>query len=332
MQRTALMATVIMIFCAGLLVAETGALFTVAEEGNQEFRRLGLDFDLAVLRAERQGIQARDRLEELQAQDSTLAARSAYRRGLEEFYHAVLRRAYSVATDHLRRLVSDLQVERTTEQVRQQEARYGRGLSSQTDLMEAQIALRAARRDQQTAEWSHRDSRIAFEESTGVPWSDQFLPGVPTVPEGSRAEWISADLALLRAETAVATARVRRDRLPRNAPDFDRRIADAELERAVFSRDQALLQSERRFEQLSRGLQIHGETIRIRREELELRSALARESINGFDRGMVTAAARDQARVQELQSRIQLLNAEHEYLVTAVTYLLGLEKTPGEVW
>ena len=332
MQRIALMATVIMISCAGLLVAETGALFAVAEERNQEYRRLGLDFELAVLRAERQAIQARDHLDDLQAQDSMLAARLSYRRGLEEFYHDTLHRAFAVKIARLRGRINDLQAQRATDQVRQQELRYQRGLAPQTELINARIALRAALRDKQTAEWSLRDAQIAFEEANGVPWSDALHPRVGPVPEASLADWLAEDLALLRAETAAEAALIRRERLPRNATSFDRRIADANLERAEFSREQARLQSERRFQELTRRLQVQRETIRIRMEEMDLQRALARESIAGFERGMVTASARDQAQVQEIQARIQVLNAEQDFLATVVTYLLGLGETPGDVW
>lgn len=348
MKRKALFATVILSFCAGLLAAETGALFAVAEEYNQEYRRLQLNHELAALRAERQSIQARDRVDELQVAETIFSARETYRRGLESFYHAVLDVAFEVLTSSLRLDLAEHQVTRGTEQVSQAELRFTRGLVPQTEVINSRIELRGARRDRDNAQWSLQDAHIVFTDALGADWSQDLLPRVDAASfhgiDDPTGDWSERDAVLAsvletspatgRAGVAAEKARVRHGRLPANAPAFDRRIADAEVEQAEFEVSRVRADTERQFEQVLRQLQSQSETILIYREELELREELARESRLNFERGMATSLERDQAMIQLLQTRIQLLNAELEFFKTRVTRQLLLGKTPaGEpIW
>jgi outer membrane protein TolC len=328
MLRNALLATVIQLFCAGLLVAETGALSTVAKEHNQDYRRLNLELELALLRVERQEIRARDTLERLEAEDSLLAARLTYRRGLEDFHHSLIASLYNVAVQNERLALSRLQSARAEERVRQEELRFERGLVPQSEVLQAVLALRSARRDHDNARWLLEDAEIHFRETAGQDWREALIPRVAPVESGSREQWILHDLALQRSELASRRARERQDRMPRNAAEFDRRIIAAEVEQAAFELERSRSEAERRFEQLSRRLQAQWETVLIRREETVLREELATESRRNFERGMITAAERDQIAEQVVQARIQALEAGRDYLITAVTYRTGLG--PGE--
>lgn len=342
MFQRALIATVILSFCAGMLAAETGALFAVAEEYNQEYRRLQLDRELTRLRLERQSIQSRDDLDRLQATDAALVARREYRRGLETFYHSVLDAAFAVPADEFRRDIAGLQAARASEQLRQVELRFQRGIVPRTEVIHAQIALRAALRDEEITRWSLEDSRIAFRDMFGRDWDylvlpridspdalPDALPGPPGAAEDLRDVWTDAHLGLARAGIAAEIARFRRDRLPGNAPLFDRRIADAEVERAEFELTRARSEAERQYEEITRMHRSQVQTILIRREEMDLQEELARESRRAFDRGLATSLDRDQAAIQHLQARIQLLNAELAYLRTGVTWMLALDGTPS---
>lgn len=334
MTGKALFATVILTFCAGMLAAETGALFAVAEEYNQEYRRLQLDRELTALRLERQRIQARDKLDELHVGDAALAMDQTYRRGLEAFYHDILDATFGVAAAQLRRDIAELHTARAREQLRQVELRFDRGLAPRTDVLQARVALRAARRDGESAGWALDDSLITFRDALGRDWDASLLPRVtglpdtPGPPADYREAWMDAHPGLARARKALEIARYRRANLPGNAPAFDRRIAEAEVERAEFEVTRARTAAEGEYEQITRSRRTQGETILIRREEIELQEDLSRESRLSFERGMATALERDQAAIQLLQARLQLLTAELEYLKRDVARSLALTGAP----
>lgn len=332
MRQTVRITTIILLYCSGILTAETGELFTLAQDNNPEYQRLHMELELAGLRAERQQIQARDPLDRLQAVDAVLSSRIAYRAGLEVFFLSTLQAAYDVARSETNLEIADLQESLTTEQLRQVELRFERGLVADTEVISARIARRAALRDYENARWIRDDARIRFHEVTGHDWDEVYLPrsDANTYDRAdARRDWLDAHLELQRSMVAAEIAQRRRERLPQNAPEFDRRIAAAEVAQAESAATQTQTEASRAFEHIARRLIHLRETILIRENELTLRNELADEFRRSFERGMATTAERDQAAIQRLQARIHLLDAEHDYYSAVVRWKLGLGEIPG---
>jgi len=201
---------------------------------------------------------------------------------------------------------------------------YDRGQAPLFEFLEANLAVRSAEMEKEQSDWVAEDAEASFVRLWGSDWHPGLMrrpvdPGTAELdtavsPDGS------LQLGIQRAELRSVIARVRREMLPSNAPSFDIRIADAEVEKTGFALERVESDAHRDAAVLVRRVISAWERVLIRRDELGIRQDLYSEAEFRHERGMISAAALSTAAQQVVQGRIQLLQAEQEYWTARIEY------------
>ena len=308
------------------------AVLRSAREVNETYLELQVDAELAELRYEKARIEARDQIAVLTAESTYLGAQADHLRSLQSFYAEVVDATYgAVIAEHDRQIA-----ERNEELARNEEAamevRFRNGLVPEGDLIDTRIAVRSAAVEREERSWQFSDALDALADATGRTLAEIALPAPPSFSSPMNAdEWVAADPGVARARIAQEIAEVRLTRLPSNAPEFDRMALETELERARLATDRAINASERAYESLERRLTTLPQILTIRTEQLQLNDALHREAQERFDRGLITAAQRDQTFTRVLTARRNLIDSQRNYVRVVLEYaaLAGID--PEEV-
>lgn len=310
--------------CALPLVAhaiELPELIRSAEAVNETYRALVIEADLAELRYDKARIEASDRIQELNADIAWLTARVDERRSLQAFYGEVVDAVYgAVAADYDRRIAEwNDRLARDQEAV--VEVQFRNGLVPESELFDARIAVRSAAVDREERAWQLVDALDALSDATGLTLDEVSLPPVPAFAiRMSLDDWIADDLSVARARLAEQIVELRVARMPANAARFDRITLETELERAQLATERAVSASQRTYETLRRRLTTLPEIIVIRTEQLRISEASHREAQERFNRGLITAAQRDQTWVRVLTARRNLVDSERNYMRTILEY------------
>ena len=144
-------------------------------------------------------------------------------------------------------------------------------------------------------------------------------------------EWVERDHELARAELGVQIAELELARLASNAARFDRRTAEIELEIARAALDRARRAAEQGYESFVRRVSVQQQIIRIAEEQLRLSEGLASEAEVRYERDLISVSERDQNRVNVLQARVGLLEAQRDLVKTALEYAVVADLEPDDV-
>ena len=308
------------------------AVLRSAREVNETYLELQVDVELAELRYEKARIEASDEVAMLTAESTYLGAQADHLRSLQSFYAEVVDAAYGAVTADYDRQIAERNEELARNEEAAMEVRFRNGLVPEGDLIDARIAVRSAAVEREERSWQFSDALDALSDATGRTLEEITLSAPSTfTPRMGVDEWIAADPGVARARIAQQIAEVRLARLPANAPEFDRLTVETELERARLATDRAISASERTWESLERRLTTLPQIVSIRAEQLQLSEALHREAQERFDRGLITAAQRDQTFTRVLTARRNLEDSRKNYVRVVLEYaaLAGID--PEEV-
>ena len=308
------------------------AVLRSAREVNETYLEMRVDAELAELRYEKARIEARDEIAAMTAESTFLGALADQRRSLQSFYAEVVDAVYGAVSADYDRQIAERNEELARIQETAVEVRFRNGLVPEGDLIEARISVRSASVEREERAWQYADAVDALADATGQTMEDITIDSPPSfTPRMDAGAWIAADPGVARARVAQEIAEARLARLAANAPEFDRMTAETELERARLATDRAVNASERAYESFRRRLTTLPQIITIRTEQLRLAEALYREAQERFDRGLITAAQRDQTFTRVLTAQKNLADAQRNFVRVVLEYaaLAGID--PEEI-
>jgi len=318
-------------------VATAGAddLATVIERAksvNETWSTVSSDFELATLRHERTLVESGSDRQTLVAELSYAGARSAWRAGFVRFTNEIVDASYAVVVSRLRNDASRLALGRAVASRNDAEARSRSGLASQREVTQARIGVGSAELDAERAGWQLGDALDDYRTATGIDRVEIELPDDPglTVTLTER-EWVERDQELARAQLGVQIAELELARLASNAARYDRRTAEIELEIARAALVRARRAAEQGYEAFVRRVSVQQQIIRIAEEQLRLSEGLASEADVRYERDLSSVSERDQNRINVLQARVGLLEAQRDLVKTILEYAVVAELEPDQV-
>jgi len=311
---------------------ELAQVIGTARTVNATFLAMTLDLELAELRYRQSIITASDELDRLSAEAGLAAARAASGQSRETFLRSVVDAIYAV-------LIADreLEVARLEETIAREEARVtetqtDQGLAPQHELASARVAVQSAAVTLERARWEREDAAAGFTSATGVAVDEVTQPALPQFDVTIAAEdAVAADPAVARARANERIAEIRIERLARNAPEFDRTLAQSELQRARQATENAIRASRTAYDATVRSILTQRRIIRMRQEEVSLNESFLADAGRRYDRGIASVSERDQAAVRLLNARIGLLQAEQAYLHATMRYVVIAQIPPEEL-
>jgi outer membrane protein TolC len=292
-----------------------------------------VDYELATLRFEKGRIEARTRLDSLNAENAYAQAQGDYRRALQSYYHDVVDALFNVATADLDLEIAVLRRDTALEQQRAAESRYRNGLVSESELLEFRLTYQTTVIEHQRLVWQTQESRQLFQNTTGIPWAVGFItePQARSSLPGDLEQWQKGDSSLQRAAIALEVAQIRLSQLPGNASVFDRRIIEAEVQKAELTYQQARVNSERNYLGLLRRIQNQQAVLSIRHDELQLYRDLEQEAQVRYQRGQISLTQRDQERIRRITALKSLREAQRSYIKSLLEFAVAFELEPREV-
>jgi hypothetical protein len=314
-------------------------LFVAARGNNAAYRSAVSAWELARLRYERARIQARTVADERATELTWIGAEIAFVRATEAVYHRTVQSLYDVleADARLQGLLFTVATARESAALAQ--TRYQQGLISREDRTEAALALRQAELSVQQAEWAAEDARGAFGRALGIGFDsgvhralspEAVFTAVSATAPVSPGQFPESR-ELRRARIQLDAAKEAQKLLPRNAPEFDRRIAAADVESSRRAVDEAwAAQAEERAELLRQHEALYA-TARLRRAQAALEEARSAVADEQYENSLISKTQRDQQHARRWSAEATALNAERRYVTAAVSLLAAANADVEEV-
>jgi len=306
-------------------------LLAAASSVNPIPASLALDRELAELRLEKSRIEAKRDRDRLSAETAYLSTLESQRRSLLDFCTIVIDAVFDAAVAEVDARIAARSATAATDEEEGARRQFARGLLSEEDLANAGLQRRSALLSAEQAEWALEDASRQLKEATGLAWRPSLVPGVPDVvlPADASA-WVRNDLALRAAELALQVATGDADALPGNAAPYDRRIAEAALEKATMALAQARQGSERGFRGAVQNLQSQKASIALREGEIELQRALLADAERRYRQGVVARGEWDRQQVRAWTAEKARLQALRGFLRSLLGYLVSTGADPRE--
>jgi len=299
---------------ANLSLAE---VFRAAAQANQSQATYAADLELAELRKNKADIEAKTDSDRLNAESAYLSALAEYRRASLSYFNEIIDTLFAAATAELDKEISSLRAQSVQEDRKLAQSKYTQGMISGEGLEESELALRSANTDQELSHWNYEDAREAVQRTVGIEWNPRLLPQIPAFKvDGTRTDWIEADTAVRRTRAALKTAALKLTLLPTNSAGFDRRIQEAEVAKAKIAAQKAESDAGRAYDGALRRLANQKAVLQIRQEESRLKRIALAETMQRYERGLISANERNTQRISEMTTRKNLLQAQRTYLKT----------------
>jgi outer membrane protein TolC len=306
-------------------------LLTAASSVHPVPASIALDRELAELRFEKSRIEAKRDRDRLSAETTRLSALESQRKSLLEFCTAVIDAVFDAAVAEVDARIAARSATAAADDEEGARRQFERGLLSEEDLENAGLEHRSALLSAEQADWALEDARRQLKAATGLEWRSSLVPEVPDVaPPEDAAEWLQSDLGLRKAELALQMASLDRDALPGNAAPYDRRIAEAALEKADMALEQARQGSERSFRSAVQTLQSQKASIVLREGEIELQRALLADAERRYRQGVIARGDWDRQQVRSWTAEKARLQALRSYLRSLESYLVSTGADPME--
>jgi len=306
-------------------------LLAAASSVNPVPASLALDRELAELRLEKSRIEAKRDRDRLSAETAYLSSLESQRRSLLEFCTAVVDAVFDAAVAEVDSRIAARTAAAAADDEEGARRQVARGLLSEEDLANAVLAHRSALLAVGQADWALEDAFRQLTAATGLAWRSSLVPEVPDfAPPADASEWLRNDLGLRKAELALQMATLDRDALPGNAAPYDRRIAEAALEKAAMALAQARQGSERSFRGAVQTLQGQKASIALRDGEIELQRALLADAERRYRRGATARGDWDRQQVRSWTAEKARLQALRSFLRSLVSILVSTGADPKE--
>jgi len=306
-------------------------LLAAASSANPVPATLALDRELAELRLEKSRIEAKRDRDRLSAETTYLSTLESQRRSLLEFCTGVIDAVFDAAVAEVDARIAARSATAATDDEEGARRQFARGLLSEEELANAGLALRSALLASEQADWVREDAYRQLEAATGLEWRPSLVPGIPELALPADASvWVRNDLGLRKAELALQMATIDRDALPGNAAPYDRRIAEAALEKAEMALAQARQGSERGFRGAIQNLRSQKASIALREGEIELQRALLADAERRYRQGVVARGEWDRQQVRSWTAEKARLQALRGFLRSLLGYLVSTGADPRE--
>ncbi len=304
-------------------------LFTAAAKSNQDYAVYKLDLEIANLKKTKGEIEAKIELDRVNAQYTYVTSQADYQSLVLSFYDKVIDAVFDAATADLDDQSAALSLENAKEDKKYADLRYKNGLISEDVFKEIGIAYDTAASDKQLSEYTLQDAKDYVRFVTGLEWSWDLIPEIPSFePSATLEEWVAKDISLEEANLAKKIQDLTTASLATNTSVYDRRIQETENVRADVAVTNAESNAKRSYESTLSTIKNNAALLQIRKDEYTLKQTLYQEAQRQFENGTLSLSSKNEKAIDVLSARQNLLTAQKNYIEAVASYLSAMGETP----
>jgi len=321
---------VALICCASPLSAGTlEDLFAAATKSNQDYSVYKLTLELAGLEKTKGEIEAKVEQERVEAQYNYSVSVADYWTNVLSFYNKVIEAIFNAGTAETAYKSADLSLQNAQEDMNYAELRYKNGLISEDTYKEIVIAYNTAKTNLQLAEFTLSDAKSYVKFVTGLDWSSDLLPDIPSFEtKAAPDEWVAKDISLERARLNKQLNDLKTAALATNTSMYDRRIQETANAKAIVEVTNAENSSKRSYEDTLSTIENYASVLKIRQDEYALKTSLYEEAQKQYEKGTIALSDKNDTQIEVCTAHENLLSAQLSYIKSVASYLTAMRENP----
>lgn len=304
-------------------------LFTAATKSNQDYSVYNLTLELAGLEKTKGEIEAKVEQERVEAQYTYSSAVATYWSSVLSFYDKVIEAIFDAGNAEIAYQSDELSLQNAQEDMNYAELRYKNGLISEDTYKEITISYNTAKTNLQLAEFTLNDAKSYVKFVTGLDWTSNLLPDIPSFEaKATLDEWVAKDISLEEANLNKQLNALKTAALATNTSMYDRRIQETANAKAAVEATSAENSAKRSYEDTLSTITNYASVLKIRQDEYALKTSLYEEAQKQYEKGTIALSDKNDTQIEVCTTHQNLLSAQMNYLKSIASYLTAMRENP----